>query len=417
MNIKNIFRSFYIVVTLTAVGCNSNSQEAKNATTEAINTQEITWQPTIEDAFAKAKAQNKLVFVECFLPTCPVCMSMEPFFKKPEVATKYNTNFINYKMDLSKPDAKPYLDGKGIYLPSFPMFLFFDGDGNLVHKDEVETSVASFNAVADKVLDPAKRSSNFKKRFADGDRGVPFLIDYASYARVVMDTAANIAAASALFDGYPKQNLGTEESWKITKKAVTDLDNGFAKFWFDNVTKAAEFEKKDGHAGNEQNILGGIIQSSLYGARGKTYNSAKLLTVKKYMGLVGAAQYADGVTWEFEVKALIKEGKAPQALPVGSKMVSLYGTNGQSLVYITKVFNDNYPDKAYTATAKSWLARAKPLLKEPKDLAEYYYESARLNQKNGDLAVAKADAQQAQSNAVQATMDLGRFTTLTNSLK
>lgn len=420
MYVKNIFLGTCLCVLATLSGCNSQSQEGVQTTAVAssqpINTQEVTWQPTIEAAFQQAKAENKLVFVECYLPTCPVCISMEPFFKEPEVAVKYNTNFVNFKLDCSQKDLVKFLDDKQIYLPSFPIFLFFDADGNLVHKDEVETSIESFNKTADKATDADVRASSFAKRFADGERNVPFLVDYASYARVVRDTAANLAAASALYEVYPKDKMGTEESWKLTKKAVTDLDNGFAKYWFSNSTKAAEMEKKDGHAGNEQNILGGIIQASLYSPRGKAYSSSKLQTVKKYMGLVGAAQYADGVTWEYEVNALIREGKAPQTINVGNKMATIYASNGSAITYIVKVFNDVYPDTKYVTAAKMWLSQAKSTITDAKGLAEYHYESARLHQRNGDKASAMADAQLAQSNAVAAKLPLERFSTLMNSL-
>lgn len=420
MYVKKIFLGSCICILATLSGCNSQSQEtAQNTTASAsqpINTNEVTWQPTIEAAFQQAKAEGKLVFVECYLPTCPVCISMEPFFKEPEVAVKYNTNFVNFKLDCSQKDLVKFLDEKKIYLPSFPTFLFFDADGNLVHKDEVETSVESFNKVADKALNADERASSFAKRFENGERGVPFLIDYAAYARVVRDTAVNLAVAEALYDVYPKNNMGTEESWKITKKAVTDLDNGFAKYWFSNSAKAAEIEKNEGHAGSEQNILGGIIQASLYSPRGKTYSSSKLQTVKKYMGLVGAAQYADGVTWEYEVNALIREGKAPQTINVGNKMATIYASNGSALTYIVKVFNDAYPDKKYVDAAKMWLNQAKTKISDPKDLAEYHYEAARLHQRNGDKASALADAKLAQSNAVAAKLPLERFSALMNSL-
>ncbi len=417
---KKIFLGASLCILASLSGCNSqsheNTQNVGSVSSEPINTQEITWQPTIEAAFQKAKAENKLVFVECYLPTCPVCISMEPFFKKPEVAVKYNTNFVNFKLDCSQKDLVKFLDDKKIYLPSFPIFLFFDADGNLVHKDEVETSVASFNKTADKASNADVRSSSFAKRFANGEREVSFLVDYASFARVVRDTAANLAAASALYEVYPKDKLGSEESWKITKKAVTDLDNGLAKYWFSNSTKAAEMEKKDGHGGNEQNILGGIIQASLYSPRGKAYNSAKLQTVKNYMGLVGAAQYADGVTWEYEVNSLVREGKAPQTINVGNKMATIYATNGSAITYIVKVFNDVYPDKKYVDAAKMWLSQAKKTLSDSKGLAEYHYEAARLHQRNGDKASAVADAKLAQSNALAAQLPLERFSTLMNSL-
>ncbi|MFT7002311.1 MAG: thiol-disulfide isomerase/thioredoxin [Spirosomataceae bacterium] len=417
MYAKNIFLGTCLCILTMLSGCNSQSQEtAQTTSSQPINTQEITWQPTIEAAFQQAKAEGKLVFVECYLPTCPVCISMEPFFKEPEVAKKYNSNFVNFKLDCSQKELVAFLDEKQIFLPSFPTFLFFDADGNLVHKDEVETSIASFNKTADKALNTNVRSSSFAKRFADGERSVPFLVDYASYSRVVRDTVANLAVASALYEIYPKDKMGTEESWKLTKKAVTDLDNGFAKYWFSNSTKAAEMEKEDGHAGNEQNILGGIIQSSLYSKRGKTYSSSKLQTIKGYMGLVGAAQYADGVTWEYEVNALIKEGKAPQAINVGNKMATIYATNGSAITYIVKVFNDVYPDKQYVNAAKMWLSQAKTTIAESQGLAEYHLESARMHQRNGDKASALADARLAQSNAVSAKLPLERFSALMNSL-
>jgi|GEM_PF-330586 thiol-disulfide isomerase/thioredoxin len=417
MYAKNIFLGTCFCILATLSGCNSQSPETTQTTTSSqpINTKEITWQPTIEAAFQQAKAEGKLVFLECYLPTCPVCMSMEPFFKEPEIAKKYNSNFVNFKLDCSKKELVAFLDEKQIFLPSFPLFLFFDADGNLVHKDEVETSIESFNKVADKALNVDLRSSSFAKRFADGERSVPFLVDYASYARVVRDTTVNLAAAAALYEIYPKDKLGSEESWGVTKKAVTDLDNGFAKYWFSNSAKAAEIENAEGHGGNEQNILGGIIQASLYSKRGKAYSSSKLQTVKGYMGLVGAAQYADGVTWEYEVNALIKEGKAPQAINIGNKMVTIYATNGSAITYIVRVFNDVYPDKKYANAAKMWLSQAKTTVTDAKGLAEYHLESARMHQRNGDKASALADAKLAQSNAVSAKLPLERFSALVNS--
>jgi thiol:disulfide interchange protein len=127
MYAKNIFLGTCFCILATLSGCNSQSPETTQTTTSSqpINTKEITWQPTIEAAFQQAKAEGKLVFLECYLPTCPVCMSMEPFFKEPEIAKKYNSNFVNFKLDCSKKELVAFLDEKQIFLPSFPLFLFF----------------------------------------------------------------------------------------------------------------------------------------------------------------------------------------------------------------------------------------------------------------------------------------------------
>lgn len=421
MSFNYTFKGLSLVAFLLFVGCQSKSQDTATGTQQVINNEpidatQITWNPNIQEALAKAKANNKLLFVECYSPTCPVCQSIEPFFKNAEIAKKYNTNFVNYKLDVGNAEQVKFLNERNIYLPSFPLFLFFDGDGNLVHKDEVSPDTKSIIAAADRATNPATQTKSYKKRFQDGERSLQFLIDYASYTRVVRDTLDNLASANELFKIYDKSKIGSEESWKITKKCVTDIDNGFAKHWFNNVATAAAMETKEGHAGNENNILGGIIQSSIYSPRGKNYTIAQLQQVKTLMGKIGAAQYADGVTWEFEVAANIREGKPANALAVGSKMAKTYATNGAALIYIARVFNDQYPDASYGTTARGWLTSAKTKLTEAKDLAAYYFESARLYKKQGNVAAAKTEAQLAQSKAVEGKLPLDRFSQLLNSL-
>ncbi len=417
--ILNSLKIYCIALLLIFSSCQSKSQEGSSKSTvsiENINKNEITWNPSIEEALAQAKSSGKLLFVECYSPTCPVCQSLEPFFKKAEVAIKYNSNFINYKLDVGNAEQVKFLNARNIWLPSFPQFLFFDGDGKIVHQAEVIAENKSFIAAADGALTPEKRASSFKNKFENGDRTLDLLVALASYARVTRDTLTNLSAAEELFKIYPKDQLNSEASWKLTKKCVGDIDNGFAKHWFNNVSTATAFEKKDGHVGNENNILGGIIQNSLYSPRGKNYSSQKLNQVKQLMAKAGAGQYAEGVTWEFETAALIKEGKPEAALVIGDKIAAKYIANGQSLVYITKVFNDKYPNKNYGTKASAWMAKAKPLLNEDKYLAEYYFESARLNKNIGNVLTAKKDAQEARNLATKAQLDLGRFTALLGSM-
>ena len=63
-------------------GFKSNSQEANPELSKgSINTQEITWESDFEAALAKAKANNKLLFVECYSPTSGLSKSRATFQK------------------------------------------------------------------------------------------------------------------------------------------------------------------------------------------------------------------------------------------------------------------------------------------------------------------------------------------------
>lgn len=375
--------------------------------------EKVQWEPDIQRALEKAKASGKLVFVEAYLPTCPACQAMEPNFSDREVVEKLNTGFVNYKMDLSVPGARKFLDDKRIKLPSFPQFLFFDGEGQLMHQGEAHPTPASVLEVAADALDPEKWSSNYKMRFDQGYRDFSFLVKFGSYTRLTMDTLYNLKAVDALYEIFPKENLGGSLSWSVTKKVVTNTDNGFFLYWIDHVPQAGELEKAAGHAGYEMTALGLIIEQTAYSAASKQqYTVEKVDLLKIYMEKVGAGQYADMFLWEHRMLANLREGKPVEALATGEKAVGLFRENGPSLIYVTRVFNDHFPDNAYIASATNWLKTARPLLKENSYLAEYHYELSRLNRRAEDVAGAEKNAAEALRLARLAKADTRKFEAL-----
>lgn len=135
------------------------------------------------------------------------------------------------------------------------------------------------------------------------------------------------------------------------------------------------------------------------------------------MTLINAGEYADNVLWEFEAKAMMRENKLPQALALGNKMVNAFKGNGSAHVYITRVFNDNFPDKSYVSNAKTWLTNALPTVTQDNVKAEYYYEMARLNQKAGEMDEARKNAKSAKELATKIASKLTKFDELITQLK
>ncbi|RFS16698.1 thioredoxin family protein [Emticicia sp. C21] len=380
--------------------------------------QGIVWETDIETAFKKAKAANKLVYVECYLPTCPICMSFEPILKSAKVGEFYNKNFINYKLNGEKPEQVKFLNSKNIHLPNFPLFLYFDPDKNLVHQAEAgepkEDGVINIGKIA---LDPDKRASSYKKRYEAGERDLNFLINYAYYSRVVKDTATNLVVAKAVYDVFPKDDLNGPISWAITKKVVEDIDNGFAQYWLEHVDAAKQYEAAGGHPGGEQNIYGVIIQSSLYSLRGQSYSSAKINKIKEYMNKVGFGQYAEGATWQFEAKALVREGQTASAIGVIDNFAKKLATNGAALTFIGSFVLDITTDNTYVPQAEKYIMQGRPLLKDNTQLTESYYQAARAKQRKGDIVAAKKDLVEARKYATLGKIDLKKINDLEAGLK
>lgn len=367
----------------------------------------VNWEPDLETALSKAKASGKLVFVEAYLPTCPACKAMEPQFSSKAVATLYNGSFVNYKMNLSIEGARGFLDERKIEIPSFPQFLFFNGEGELVHQGEAMPLPEAVVALGKEALDPSMWSSNFVKQFEAGNRDFDFLIKYGTYARVARDHQASKKVTEALWTVFPKEQIGGNLSWQVTKKVVNDTENEFFRYWIDRIPEAAAFEKAEGHEGQEMQVLARIVQQTLFSPESKLFSSDKIEILERYMKQVGAGQYADAFLWEHRVRASLREGIYAAATGHGEKAIELYKQNGPAMLYVVQVFTTHVP--GYVPATLTWLQRAQPMLKENSHLAEYYYQMSLVSRKRGNIEESKSYAAEALAKAKLANVTLEKF--------
>ncbi len=352
--------------------------------------QGIAFEPTIEGAFQKAKATGKPVFVECFHPNCPICMALEPTLKNAEVGKYYNQNFINYKLNLSDAKQVSFLDKKNIYLPGFPLFLFFDQNQNILHHTDPINTPKDLVQHGKDAVNPEIQTGASWKKYQAGNREVNTLMGLSYLLRITKDTSRNVLVANDLYKAFPKNQLNDKLSWFIAKKCVMDLDNGFAEHWINNINIAKGYETADGHAGNEMNALGMLVQMEIYSPKAAKYSLAKIHKLKQYMGVVGAAQYATGATWQIETQAILREQGQDKAFAFLKSIISEQA-QPQLLVYYATFFNVNFPDGKFANEVRQWLTKARPQLKTEQEIANLNYESARLYQKAGDLVNAKKD--------------------------
>lgn len=88
---------------------------------------------TFKEALAKAKAENKPIFMDCYTSWCGPCQLMlQSVFPKREVADFFNTRFINVKYDMEKGEG-PELQKK-YDIQAYPTFLIIRPDGIVQHK-------------------------------------------------------------------------------------------------------------------------------------------------------------------------------------------------------------------------------------------------------------------------------------------
>lgn len=83
------------------------------------------------EALTKAKAENKLIFMDCYTTWCGPCKKMaNEVFTLPEVGRVFNAKFINLKVDMEKGEGVEL--AKRFKVSAYPTLLLIDSEGNVV---------------------------------------------------------------------------------------------------------------------------------------------------------------------------------------------------------------------------------------------------------------------------------------------
>ena len=143
---------------------------------------------------AKAKAENKYVFVDGYATWCGPCKLMDQnTYPSEKVGDVVNTAFISVKaqMDSTKADnaytKSWYADARELMsrynVTAFPSFLFFSTDGKLVHRGVGYLKADDFIKVVKSAADPERQYYTLVELYKKGKLGydaMPYLSDETS---------------------------------------------------------------------------------------------------------------------------------------------------------------------------------------------------------------------------------------------
>ncbi len=88
---------------------------------------------TVAEALAKAKAENKVLFIDGYAVWCGPCKKMTlTTFKDSAVGAYFDEHMVALKVDVEKGEGPDVKTRYGI--SSLPGYIFLDGDGNVVYR-------------------------------------------------------------------------------------------------------------------------------------------------------------------------------------------------------------------------------------------------------------------------------------------
>ena len=126
------------------------------------------------DILAKAKSENKIVFVDAYTSWCGPCKHMaKNVFPVKEVGDVFNASFVNAKIDMEKGEGVEIAQKYKIY--AYPTYIFVNGDGELVHKSLGMMPPEKFIEVGKAALNPENQFITRKRKFEKGEKDPEFL--------------------------------------------------------------------------------------------------------------------------------------------------------------------------------------------------------------------------------------------------
>ncbi|CAA7195847.1 thioredoxin family protein [Chryseobacterium potabilaquae] len=216
---------------------------------------------------AKAKKENKLIFIDAYASWCGPCKLMvKNIFPLQNVGDYYNSHFINTKIDMEKGEG---LDlAKKYNVKAFPTYLFINGDGEEIHRTLGYVEENDFIQFAKDAEDPNKRLASLKQKFENGEKDPEFLKNLASLT-VYNDVEFSGKVLDRYFQEKPTMD---QEDVQILLMGLQSTDSPLYKIFQTKKEDIIKIISADRYEFFDKNtILNTIIKKS-YNADTKTWN-------------------------------------------------------------------------------------------------------------------------------------------------
>ena len=202
--------------------------EAALKAAEGIVFEQGTWQ----EALNKAKAENKLIFMDCYTSWCGPCkMLAKEVFTDPDAAKFFNEHFVNVKFDMEKGEGVALKEKYGVH--AFPTLNFINAQGELEHCLVGAPDLAMLLKEAQAVLD-GKGLAALDKAYKGGNRE-PELIT--AYLEALGNADRSVEAENVCLEYFAtldKTKLSEKPYWDLFAKYINDVNSDIFTYVYEN---------------------------------------------------------------------------------------------------------------------------------------------------------------------------------------
>ena len=337
---------------------------------------------TWAEAQEKAKAEEKLIFVDAYAVWCGPCKRMAAsVFPQEKVGSFFNANFINLKIDMEKADNAEFAAKYPV--SAYPTLMFLDATGKIVQKAVGAKDADQLLEFAQKVLGRTDKSADYEKQYAEGNRDPKFLLDYVR--------ALNAAGKPSLkiTNDYlnTQQDFTTETNLQFLYEGAVEADSRVFDLLVKNQTKAVALLGEEKVSARIEKACKNTVKKAI-----EFKNEALLAEAKaKMKTALPAKANAFGYEADMNYYAATKDAKnylkAAQAFQKG-EIKNNSAQLHDLVISLLRAFAD---DTKVLEQAEKWAKTAA----ENGGLPEYYLTLAEIYKRQDDKTKAKTTAEKA----------------------
>ncbi|MDQ2178437.1 thioredoxin domain-containing protein [Marinifilum sp. D714] len=169
---------------------------------------------TFAEALAKAKKENKMVFMDCYTTWCGPCkMLAKNIFPQKEVGDYFNAHFVNVKMDMEKGEGIELQKKYGV--KAYPTLLFMDANGKVLHTKVGGSDAAGLIEEAKIAGDPSRQIGALEKKYAEGNRDPKFVAQYIKALYSAYKKEEVLAVGKDFIANCPKEKLANVDAFTV----------------------------------------------------------------------------------------------------------------------------------------------------------------------------------------------------------
>jgi thiol-disulfide isomerase/thioredoxin len=370
-----------------------------------------------------ARQQNKLLMVEIYLNGCPHCAALAPVLQEKKVGDFFNAAFVNAKVEANSTTSKELQMQKGLTYPEFPLFFFFDANGQLVHqaapaeKPNRTEFITEVIRHGNEALTPALRTSNYPNLYAKGERNINFLVNYGKYAKATKDNTRLTQIGNDIAKAFTKPaDLESATGFYIISRLINDFQNPMAKHFIANLPKYKKYNTAEVPTA-VKDAVDGIIYSTLYGQRTDKLSATEVIAMRNAMIQMGTpAKVVAPRTILKELEAYFREKNTVAATNRLNEYRKLVPMQFQDYSYLVRYFNEKATDNSYVPSLVTWANEGIKSFKpsDPnhtqKALADLHADLAKAYLRIGKKVEGKKAAQDAFNVAKAANIDTKPYT-------